>query len=478
MRAEHHKRGDRSKPSTEALLRAASMGQQVAGQPAASRVPRTSSMQQAKQGSEASKKLVFSTLQSPNVEGAEKTEDQPKEDNMKSRTRVEHNTAQRSEIQKHDTVGAKIPANAVTSNHGELTKSTDSTRQSREIPKSVAALANRFEAKAGSAATRGAQKQPPPPRPNPTSTHNDSGAGQPSALPKAPTSVVCTIPCEGDTTQAVQQGKPTFDEHLSEASTEPAASSVTHRLPQDPRLQWKGAVSAGKLQRPSALHVAKAGAPSPADGRPAPVQHRRIPTPAGLHSAVPGDSPPTAKAVPLHAAAFGSPMPGHVDVADASSEVKPARNSMLSMSCNVNMASPTSAETEVASTWKRSAARVPAETGGNGGTECAQRVAVATHVASRRPGHETKVQPRLVKQASPAKAPEKPGKKSAAGQAPAASPPTRAAFSRLSDACTSPVESLWVRCLVHGIIQPLPMSVHAACLPCDESSHRDACRGL
>lgn len=462
MNAEHHKRESCTKPSTEALLRAASLGQYgTSMHAAASRVPRTASMGHAKPASEASKKTVYATLQSPNLEGAVKSEVKT----APVEVHDQQNAAQHPPVQKQPAMLAIEPSGSSGSKRKEAMQSTDSTRQSKDIPKSVAALANRFEAKAGSGVAVAVRKKSAPARPQTNPTPADPSVSQPSALPKAPSSMVRITSCEDEAILSVPpQEKPAHDVHPDAPGNAPSGSSRVHPVPQDPRLHRKDAASTvSKLKRPSAP---TAGSPAPSHGaesHPASVLQQHVPTPDGLHSAVAPDRPPVKKSAPRHAAAFGSPMPTHVGKNQP--DVTSAQNSMLSMSCNVNMASPTCADSEAVSAWKPPIAEEPERTGGRKGPGYT-RVEQPSRGESERPGPDFKAQPSTTGHIAPGRAKEKLSKKSSTAQAAAASPPTRAAFARLSDACTSPVDSLWVRAYTTGSSAALQDVVHCTfCLP-------------
>lgn len=486
--AEHHKRESRAKPSTEALLRAASLGQNDKSMHASSRVPRSTSVGQAKPASEASNKTVYATLQSPNLQSAVKPgvkTVRPKVDDQQPGKERQQTVDQLPIVPKQPATVAAEPSGATASKRDEAMQSTDSTRQSKEIPKSVAALANRFEAKAGPGSSRAGRKQSAPARPQTNPTPRDHSATQPSALPKGPSSIVRTKSCENKGVPAVTQDGPAADGLPDAHGNAPSGCSRAHPIPQDPRLHRKDVASTvSKLKRPS---VPTARSPAPSRGpesQHASVPQQRVHTPDGLHLTVAMDGPPVTTSAPRHAAAFGSPMPPHVDVCENQPDVSPARNSMLSASCTVNMASPTRADSEAVSAWKLPIAEESERTGGQKVTEHA-RVQRPPRGVRERPGPDSSEQPVTGTHAAPGRAKDPRSKKSSAAHVAAASPPTRAALARLSDACTSPVDSLWVRVYMAGITSALNRvcEVHPPLPPLSLSAAHDPnlcivdCRG-
>eukprot|EP00892_Ulva_mutabilis_P005193 jgi/Ulvmu1/3045/UM015_0085.1 len=441
--SEHSKGQVCAKPSTEALLRAASMGQHGTGRAAVSRVPRTSSMGKGKQSNEQAKKKVYSTLQSPNLEAAVVADGDAPEDNIEAAEPAVGSAVQDAAAPPKSTAPLTSAAERFHADARETVRATDSTdsqRQSKDVPRSVAALANRFEGKATPASMKHLRSPAKPPaHAQPSSVLEPQVGATRSALPKAPTSGSAAVARIHAPTQPWRPAESTTEAQTGVPSNSAADSASAEPVPQDTRLQRKVTASIGKLRRPSVTHTApKYDAPE-SDVRKLANPLARVPTPPGPKSIIGADPPPVA--AQAHAA-FGSPMHGGAMAADDDDEnAQPARHSMLSMSCNVNMASPTAAD-EVISAWKKPPAGAPLYRDGRENVPKVENARPGQAAANRHRATGDK-QPKQGMQPEDGGATDKLSKKSSSAQAAAASPPTRAAFARLSDACTSPVESLW-----------------------------------
>lgn len=422
------------------------MGQQGTGNTASSRVPRTSSIAKGKLKNEAPKK-VYSTLQSPNVDTAATADcgtapDQGGEDRGAGQDSETCITAssQRPVVQKNP-----APVDHLLDAHTDKKPpdSTDSQRQSTDVPRSVAALANRFETKVtpGLVSARPATV-PFRPTPQAQVVSKEQQGAMRSGLPKAPSSGSRSGAARIQTpTQPWRKDTSTSDV-VGEASVVPADSHSVQPIPQDPRLQRKAEASSMLKQEHQPVACTADVHPAAANNDTAPQD--RVATPARPTASVQERRPKIA--VPLHAAAFGSPMHGPAAADDDDNKVPnivPGRNSVLSMSCNVNIASPTTADGEVMSEWKQPAV---ASVHPKGCVNLGINSTRSRCVKADRHG-EVVDRPDL-KDADPTDGEAKANmqKKSSKAQVAAASPPTRAALARLSDACTSPVDSLWVRC--------------------------------